>query len=202
MDGHILENASLRLRFSAHSGALIGLQARETGWELLNRPQVGLSFRLLVPLPHRRNTQVLGEEQDAPQIHAQDDHRQLNLIWPRVRAADGTELAIRVEMTVTLDDRQARFAVTVDNQSPYPVENVYAPYLGDIRPPVDAPWFKTFLYQYATPKSGRCGLSTRTCAATTGWTIPPSLPHGAPASARPCPRSSSYAARIRASMWA
>lgn len=150
MDGHILENASLRLRFSAHSGALIGLQARETGWELLNRPQVGLSFRLLVPLPHRRNTQVLGEEQDAPQIHAQDDHRQLNLIWPRVRAADGTELAIRVEMTVTLDDRQARFAVTVDNQSPYPVENVYAPYLGDIRPPVDAPWFKTFLYQYAT----------------------------------------------------
>ena len=35
----------------------------ETGWEILARPHLGLSFRLLVPLPVQRDNPVFGEKQ-------------------------------------------------------------------------------------------------------------------------------------------
>ncbi len=45
-----LQNDTLRLKFDRATGALVGLVAVQTGWEILNRPHLGLSFRLLVPL--------------------------------------------------------------------------------------------------------------------------------------------------------
>jgi len=45
-----LENSNLRLEFDPRSGALTHIQAVQTGWNLLDRPGLGLSFRLLVPL--------------------------------------------------------------------------------------------------------------------------------------------------------
>jgi hypothetical protein len=40
--------------------------------------------------------------------------------------------------------------MTIDNQSAACVETVYCPYLGDLQPPPDETWFKTFLYVYAS----------------------------------------------------
>ena len=45
----VLENETLRLEFSRETGALVGLVAKPQGWALLDRPHLGLSFRLLVP---------------------------------------------------------------------------------------------------------------------------------------------------------
>ncbi|MCU0522651.1 MAG: alpha-amylase family protein, partial [Anaerolineae bacterium] len=47
-------------------------------------------------------------------------------------------------------ERQAVYAVTIENRSPYTIEAVYCPYLGDVAHPEDAKWLKTFIYQYAT----------------------------------------------------
>ena len=44
-----LENETLCLEFDRDTGALVGLTAVETGWRILDRPDLGLSFRLLVP---------------------------------------------------------------------------------------------------------------------------------------------------------
>ena len=46
----VLQNDTLRLTFDRARGALVGLAAVQTGWEILDRPHLGLSFRLLVPL--------------------------------------------------------------------------------------------------------------------------------------------------------
>jgi len=60
----VLENSTLRLGFDAVTGPLAEITAtRGGGWQPLDRPGLGLCFRLLVPLPGRRNNQVLGPRQ-------------------------------------------------------------------------------------------------------------------------------------------
>ena len=145
-----LENDSLRLEFTRATGALVGVTALRTNWRVLDRPELGLSFRLLVPLPDRRNNQVLGESQAPPQIDVSATGDQARFVWQSVTAEFAGPLDIQVTLNVTLSQHQATFAVTIDNRSPYIVENVYCPYLGDLQRPEGAEWFRTFLYRYAT----------------------------------------------------
>ena len=146
-----LRNQTLALTLSGETGALIGIESALTGWRILDRPELGLSFRLLVPLSdERRNNAVHGEKQRPASIEAGADGRSARVVWDGLISELGTPLDIGVELSIQLDDRRAVFAVTVDNRSPYTVENVYCPYLGDVRPPAGAAWLKTFLYHYGS----------------------------------------------------
>ena len=69
METFVLENGNLRLEFDRANGALIRLSAYAASsvWKILNRPHLGLSFRLLIPLSEeKRNNPVFGEKQPAP----------------------------------------------------------------------------------------------------------------------------------------
>jgi len=146
-----LQNETLSLTFSGETGALTGLASALTGWRVLDRPELGLSFRLLVPLSEeRRNNQVLGERQRPAAIEPGRDGRSLRIAWKGVVSELGAELDIGLELTVRLEERRAVFALFVENRSPCTVENVYCPYLGDVRPPAGAEWLKTFLYHYGS----------------------------------------------------
>ena len=59
----VLADDKLRLDFCALTGALTGMTALETGWKVLDRPRLGLAFKLLVPKGRRRNNPVDGERQ-------------------------------------------------------------------------------------------------------------------------------------------
>jgi hypothetical protein len=164
----ILQNDTLRLTFDRATGALIGLTAVQTGWEILSRPHLGLSFRLLVPLTsddpadvafaarmgraygERRNNPVFGEKQTLTALELAPDGKTATFTWDGITSEVGGPLAIKVVLTVTLSERQAIFAMTVENRSRHVIENVYCPYLGDVQHPADAAWFKTFSYSYAT----------------------------------------------------
>ena len=146
----VIENESLRLEFAPETGALIGLSAVESGWQILDRPQLGLSFRLLVPLPGRRDNPVLGEKQKTTSVQVSDDWRQVTFVWDGVTSEYGGRHDIKLSLEVILTARQAVFAMSVENRSEYVVENVYCPYLGDVQHPGNAEWFKTFLYNYAS----------------------------------------------------
>ena len=64
MNTFCLENTALKLEFERAHGALVGVTALETGWKILDRPQVGLGVRLLLPLSEEmRNNPVYGEKQ-------------------------------------------------------------------------------------------------------------------------------------------
>ena len=160
-----LENETLRLEFDRNTGALVGLTAVETGWHILDRPNLGLSFRLLVPQRRAeggwfsdangvpsgaRNNPVYGEKQALASLDVAADGRAATFVWDGVTSELGDALDIKLTLTVTLTVRQAIYAMTVENHSPYDVENVYCPYLGDVSHPPDAEWFKTFIYQYAS----------------------------------------------------
>ena len=59
-----LQSGSLALTFCGKTGVLYGLTAIETGWEIINRREIGLSWRILLPLSDElRNNDILGEEQ-------------------------------------------------------------------------------------------------------------------------------------------
>ena len=151
MDTFTLENETLRLEFERAHGTLVGLTALPSGWRILDRPQVGLSFRLLVPLSEEhRNNPVFGEKQPVAQLDVAADRRSATFTWDSVTAEAGERLDIRLTLKVSLTVRQAVFAMTVENHSPFTVENVYCPYLGDVQHPSQAEYFKTFSSNYGT----------------------------------------------------
>jgi len=151
MDIFVLKNNTLKLEYNCQNGALVRLVALKTGWEILNRPQLGLSFRLLVPLSEeKRDNPVYGEKQSLSELVVDPSERSAVLTWNQVNSEYGGELPIRLVLTIKLDDNQVIFHLAINNDSRYVVENVYCPYLGDIQHPDDEAWFKIFLYWYAT----------------------------------------------------
>ena len=172
MSTFVLANDTLRLEFERTTGALVHVASADGTWQLLDRPQLGLSFRLLVPLPQRRNNNVLGEKQPVSSVAVAPDGRSARFTWNGVTSELGGPLDIGVTLDVQMTARQAIFTIAVDNRSAYVVENVYCPYLGDVQHPPQAESFKTFVYNYAAPRSGRSGPRSRTCAATTASTTP------------------------------
>lgn len=145
-----LENENLRLEFDSTYATLIRLTAVKTGWEILNRPSLGLSYRLMVPMPGRRNNPVYGEKQIPAAIEVSPDKRTATFTWDGVTSEYGGKHDINIVLKVSLTQRQAVFAMSISNNSQYTVENVYCPYLGDVQHPPEEEWFKTFLYSYAT----------------------------------------------------
>ena len=146
-----LENQTLRLDFDPRTGALARVTARQTGWPVLDRPNLGLSFRLLVPLSEeRRSNPVYGEKQALTSFEPGADGRSARFTWDGVISENGGRLDVRLILDVTLDDCQAVFCMTVENNSPYVVENVYCPCLGDVQRPPGSAWLKTFYYNYGS----------------------------------------------------
>lgn len=151
-----LKNENLILEFDRSTGALVALTALRTGWKILDRPQLGLSFRLLLPLnEERRNNPVYGEKQLLTSLEAAPDERSATFVWDGLVSEYGGKHDIKLTLKVTLDETQAVFAVTVENHSGFVVENVYCPYLGDVAHPGDEEWFKTFIYAYASANEWR-----------------------------------------------
>lgn len=146
-----LENKNLKLTFSPENGALCGIVAPGLGWDILDRPELGLSFRLLVPLgEEKRNNNVHGERQTLTACSLSADGKTLTLQWDGVTSENTGKLLIKVTETVTLEDGGAVFALRVENHSPYTVESAWCPYLGDVQRPPEAKEFKVFQYVYAS----------------------------------------------------
>ena len=148
MNSITLENSALRLEFARETGALVGFTAKDTGWEVINRRHLGLSFQLLLPLPGRRNNPVYGEKQKVSTVEVAADGQIVKFAWDRVHSAYGGEHPIGLELAVALAGEQATFALSIENNSETVVEAVYCPYFGDVQRPPAAESFEAFHYGY------------------------------------------------------
>jgi hypothetical protein len=144
-----LAGKGIRLAIDRGTGAIARLESTETGWRVTDRPELAAGFRLLIPLPGRRNNLALGEQQEPPQIEQVTDS-EIVLSWRQVRSQHGGVHPIGVTQRISVHERQILFETTVDNQSDRVVENVWAPCLGDLRPPAPDEELSNFCYSYGT----------------------------------------------------
>lgn len=115
MDEIVIANRHLRLGFDPEAGVLCRLEAVETGWRLLDRPQLGLSFQLLLPRPGRRNNPVLGERQRLASVVVDQDGEAVTMAWGGVDSLHGGRHAVRLRERVSLEGARARFELTIIN---------------------------------------------------------------------------------------
>lgn len=127
----VLEDDAIMVAFDRHSGALTRLRRKSTGWAIQRRPELGLSFRLLAPIPGRRDNFVLGPKQVAVSAEKISDH-EARFEWKNLLSEHGGVLPITFSATVTLDNGELSFQGKLVNDSQVTVETIAYPYLGDL----------------------------------------------------------------------
>ena len=130
----VLEDSAFLVSFDKTSGALKRLVRKSTSWVIQRRPELGISFRLLAPLPHQRTNFILGEKQHATSVEKVSDH-QVRLEWKNLLSEHGGVLPITFTATVTLQGGALTFDSTLTNDSDLTVETIDYPYFGDLSAP-------------------------------------------------------------------
>lgn len=130
----VLEDSQLFVAFDTGSGALTRMHSKSPQWEIQRRPELGVSFRMLAPVPHRRDNFVLGQKQRAVEVKKLSDH-QVSLQWKNLLSEHGGVLPLIFTAIVTLQDGALTFESTLINESAVAVETIDYPYFGDINPP-------------------------------------------------------------------
>ena len=131
----VLEDSKVKAAFNPENGALVEFRDKETGWEIITRPEYGLSFRLLVPIPDRRNNPVEGMNQKPPTIRMRADGLGLEMDWEKVKSLHGGEHDISFRTSVVLSGGKLTFGAKVDNRSEHTVEYACFPVLGEVSMP-------------------------------------------------------------------
>lgn len=143
-----LENDLLKATFDEQTGALLELKSKSTEWLIQKRPELALSFRLLVPLPDRRNNPVFGEKQKLSRYWKEQGGKRVTFVWNNLQSKHGGMLDIAFEAIVTLSDAGLTFEGNLENHSRYTVETVSYPCLGDIPMPSSAASLKRMNFFY------------------------------------------------------
>lgn len=132
----VLEDSDFLVAFNSFSGALSRMEYRSGHWTIERRPALGASFRLLVPLPGRRDNFVLGQKQKAASITKTSDH-EVELRWENLVSEHGGVLPITFKAVVNLTAGKLTFNATVENHSNLTIETIDYPYFGDLNPPAE-----------------------------------------------------------------
>ena len=144
-----LDTSTLHLVFDAASGALVGLSAPATGWTIHRRPELGDSWCLLVPVSETlRSNYVFGRRQPPPACETGDGF--VRFTWDGVESERAGHLAIRVVVEVRAEGPQAVWRTRIENDSPYVVESVYCPAIGDLTHPDGGEDFRAIVPCYCT----------------------------------------------------
>lgn len=130
----VLEDEQIRVSFDADSGALTRLESKSPRWVIERRAALGASFRLLAPLPGRRDNFVLGKDQRAAQVTKISDQA-LRIEWENLVSQHGGVLPIELTTSITLTNGELVFSGTLKNDSPLMVETLDYPCFGDLNPP-------------------------------------------------------------------
>lgn len=139
---YTLETSSLILKFNPCDGSLCYLYSKASDWEILNRPHLALSWRLMLPLEDhsrhddhgRRNNNAWGNRQPCAPRSACTETR-VEFTWDGIVSEYGGRHDIAVTTVCEIVRDQAVFRMHIRNNDSVFVENVYYPYLGDLHRP-------------------------------------------------------------------
>ena len=131
----VLEDDAVLAAFDVGSGALTRLLRKSTGWAIERRPELGMSFRILAPLPGRRSNFVFGEQQRAAHVEKLTD-KKVHIEWDGLASEHVGSLPMSFSATITLENGRLTFEGLLTNNSQLTVETIDYPFLGDLNPPV------------------------------------------------------------------
>ena len=144
-----LKNKHITATFDEKTGALVELISNKTKWRIQNRKELGLSFRMLVPLPNRRNNLVQGTKQKCSSFKLSGDGQRLEFKFDKLTSEFGGTHNISTLATVTCTDSGLQFDLSIKNKSPYTVEAIEYPILGDLPLPRSAKSLSSMRIGYA-----------------------------------------------------
>jgi hypothetical protein len=130
-----IENDNLKVTFDQGSGALTGFIFKKTGWNLQQRPELGESFRMFVPIPERDYSPVLGARNRLVSYKKSADGQSIVLVWDNLQSEYAGKLNITLTGTVRIEDSQARFDLKVQNNSGFSIHTVSWPIIGALNRP-------------------------------------------------------------------
>ena len=130
----VLEDDELLVAFDRRSGALTRMVRKSGNWVVQRRPALGVSFRLLVPLPHQRANFVLGQKQTASKVEKVSPTK-VQIVWKDPVSEHGGVVPLRLTATATLVNGVLTFDATIVNGSSLTIETIDYPYFGDFTPP-------------------------------------------------------------------
>jgi len=129
-----IEDNEILVAFDRESGALTRMTRKSSKWPIHRRPEMSASFRLLVPLPHRRTNFVLGSKQKAESVEKISSN-QVRIVWKSPVSEHGGTIPLTLTATATLSSGEVAFTATLVNNSEHTIETVDYPYFGDLNPP-------------------------------------------------------------------
>lgn len=151
MGNHIiLETSTISLKFNSENGSLVSIYSKVSDWYVFNREHLALSWRLMLPLEEqgKRNNNAWGHLQTA-KPSCEYDANHVRFTWPQVESEFGGIHNIVIIAECIIENDQAVFKMSIDNQDEVFVENVYYPYIGDLHRPKDAENFNMYRNTYA-----------------------------------------------------
>jgi hypothetical protein len=130
----VIEDRELQAAFDKRSGALTRLVRKRSNWVVQRRPEMGVSFRLLAPLPRQRANFVLGQKQTADSVE-KISANEVRIVWNNPVSEHGGVIPLTLTATATLANGALAFNATLENRSALTIETVDYPYFGDFSPP-------------------------------------------------------------------
>ena len=131
----VLENDAVKVSFDKNTGRLVSMVAKKTDWQLQRRGYLSRSFRLSVPVPGRRDNCVYGERQSECTADITNDNKKITFTWKKLTSECDKNLDITFVGVAELTNEGIQFTAKVENNSPYTIEAVYWPYIGDLGVP-------------------------------------------------------------------
>ena len=90
----VLENDKIKIEFNEKNGSIEKLKNKITGWEIVRRSELALSFSMNVPKPKQRFNPVVGNSQNNVVIELNEDVNRVALIWKDLLSIHGDSLNI------------------------------------------------------------------------------------------------------------
>ncbi|MDR3217700.1 MAG: DUF6259 domain-containing protein [Dysgonamonadaceae bacterium] len=131
-ESHVLENKDLKARVHLNDAALIGLESKSTGWNVISTATYGQSFEINVKLSDGAFHVVNGKSQNKPEIKINKD--ELIFVWDGIKVGSSV-VDIVFEGRIKITDRGLIYDGVLKNNSDAVVEQLSWPFIGEVSIP-------------------------------------------------------------------
>ncbi len=124
-----LRSGPVEVELNKDSGEFVTVRHRGFDIDLVTERRLCESFRILLPLPHRRGHYVEGRGQRLTNLEFRRDNSEALLEWRGLATNEGT-FDITFKLLIRLAPDQVEFRSTVENGTSFTVEEVLCPAIG------------------------------------------------------------------------